>query len=194
MTETDAHLNIKRYFLISLIIALSVSALIGIVIFLIGDFGDTEAQILLTTLSIGGYSLTGLCAATIFYKEHLKPFAVFGMVVSVLGFLTTVVGIWELVQLEDIWKPLVIFIILSFGTAHSSLLLLIEPMSDPIRYALYATLMFIAIVSFMLIVATLQEFENSEFFFRLLGVFAILDVLGTIATPLWNKVVDKNEE
>ena len=37
-------INFRKIFLISLIIALSISALIGIYIFLAGNFGDTESK------------------------------------------------------------------------------------------------------------------------------------------------------
>ena len=45
----------------------------------------------------------------------------------------------------------------------------------------------------MLIKSTLTEFSESEFYFRLLGVFSILDVLGTIVTPVLNRVTEKEE-
>jgi hypothetical protein len=41
----------------------------------------------------------------------------------------------------------------------------------------------------MFIILVLNEAHDmGEFYFRLLGVFAILDVLGTIVTPILNKV------
>ena len=80
-----SELNYKRYFLSVLIGALSVSALIGIFIFLAGDFGDTQVRLLLTTLTIGGFSLTGLCSSAIHGQAQLKGFSFLGMIVSVLG-------------------------------------------------------------------------------------------------------------
>ncbi|TYP74186.1 hypothetical protein BD809_1041 [Aquimarina intermedia] len=49
-------------------------------------------------------------------------------------------------------------------------------------------ILFISIVGLMLIKLTFSEFNESEFYFRLLGVFAILDILGTIATPVLNNI------
>ncbi len=51
-------LGVRGILLVSLIASLSLSALIAIFVFLFGDFGETEIKILLTTLTIGGYSLT----------------------------------------------------------------------------------------------------------------------------------------
>ena len=66
--------NLRKTFLITMIISLSISALIGIIIFLFGDFGDSEVKILLTTLSIGGFSLTGLCCSVLYEKKNIFNF------------------------------------------------------------------------------------------------------------------------
>src|SRR5690625_7148208 len=76
-------ISYQKYFLQILIGALSVSALIGIYIFLAGDFGETEVRLLFTTLAIGGYSLAGLCCSVIYKREKLKPFSVIGMLTEI---------------------------------------------------------------------------------------------------------------
>lgn len=187
------NLDFKKYFLRTLVIALTISALIGIVIFIVGEFGETETRLLLTTLTIGGYSLTGLCCATNQNRNDLKYFSIIGMLVSVIGFLITIGAIWELIDFDDTFKAMIIFIILSVAVAHISLLLLIRPKSDNIKYSLIATIVFISLVALMLIKSTINEFNDSEFYFRLLGVFSILDVLGTIATPILNRITEKKE-
>src|SRR5690625_1879295 len=101
-------ISYQKYFLQILIGALSVSALIGIYIFLAGDFGETEVRLLFTTLAIGGYSLAGLCCSVIYKREKLKPFSVIGMLTAVTGFVITTGAIWEVIDIEDIWKTMVI--------------------------------------------------------------------------------------
>lgn len=64
------NMNVKKVFLITMIISLSISALVGIVLFLIGSFGYLELRILLTTLAIGGFSLTGLCSSLLYDKHR----------------------------------------------------------------------------------------------------------------------------
>jgi hypothetical protein len=95
--------------------------------------------------------------------------------------------------MDKIWRIMVIFIILTVSMAHISLLLQIHTKTHTIKYSLFGTILFISIVALMLIKGTINEFEEKEFFFRLLGVFAILDVLGTIATPILNKISDKKD-
>ncbi len=186
----EQNFNFKKTFLITMIISLSISALIGIFVFLFGDFGETEARLLLSTLAIGGYSLTGLCCSVLYEKRKFTPLAISGMIISVIGFIYTLLMIWEAIDFwdEGSWKTLIIFIVLAFSTAHSCLLLLIKSDKTLVNGALSATIIFVSIVALMLIVMTLNEFDLGEFSFRLLGVFAILDVLGTIVTPILNKV------
>src|SRR3989344_5979590 len=66
----DNEHHVKKAFLISMIVSLSISVLIGIVIFLLGSFGETQTRILLTTLTIVGFSLAGLCSATLYDKQN----------------------------------------------------------------------------------------------------------------------------
>src|SRR5690625_354611 len=177
-----------KYFLQILIGALSVSALIGIYIFLAGDFGETEVRLLFTTLAIGGYSLAGLCCSVIYKRKELMVFSIIGMLTAVAGFTITTGAIWEILDIDDIWKTMVIFIILSAAMSHVSLLLQIRISDNISRYLLMGTIASITIVALMLIKSTLTDFDESEFYFRMLGVFAILDVLGTIAAPVMNRI------
>src|SRR3989344_4691879 len=110
----------RRVFLVSLISSLILSALVAIFVFLIGNFGDTEVRLLLTTLTIGGYSLTGLCSSMLYDKNKYAGFAVLGIIVAVFGFLVTVGVIWEVFELDETWKAALIFMVLSFSIAHSS--------------------------------------------------------------------------
>jgi len=186
--------NFKKVFLITMIISLSISALIGIIIFLLGDFGEIEARILLTTLTIGGFSLTALCNSALYDKHRYVPFSTTGMIVAAIGFLITTLAIWEILDFSEIWKVIIISIILSVSIAHSSLLLLIKSRKTIVNVSLMLTLLFISIVALMLIILVLSEFDmDFEFYYRLLGVFAILDVLGTIVTPIVLKVTSMNE-
>lgn len=60
----------KTLFIRTLISAFSASAIVGFFILLLGEFGDLEIQILLTTFALGGFSLTltGFCCAVIASK------------------------------------------------------------------------------------------------------------------------------
>jgi hypothetical protein len=181
--------SIRRVFLVSLISSLSLSALVAIFIFLVGNFGEIEVRLLLTTLTIGGYSLTGLCSSVLYDKRRYTGFALLGIVVAVIGFLMTVGALWEIVDPEDAWKGVLIFMVLSFSIAHTSLLLLAKSEHSLVNTLLSATVICIAIVAGMLINLIIGAFNGlGEFYYRLLGVFAVLDVLGTIVVPILRRV------
>ncbi len=187
-TPTD--ISFKRAFLISLVASLVLSALVAIVVFLIGNFGETEFRVIATTLTIGLYSLTGLCGSIMLERKKYPGLALIGILISVVGFLITLLAIWELVEFDDFWKIITILIILAVAIAHACLILLIESNKAVVRYSLFGTLVFISLVALMLIMLVLLEFDlaDNDFAYRLLGVFAVLDVLGTIVTPILKKL------
>jgi len=186
--------DIKKIFLKTLIVSLSASGLLGIFIFLFGQFGETEGRLLLTTLSIGGCSLTGLCCSTIYPSEKYKIFSVIGIGIAGLCFVFTLFNIWgDFKNLENNWKLLLSLIVLTITFAHISLLLNIKIANQLVKNTLTATTIFIGIVAFMLLTLILGELDNGEFFYRLLGVFGILDIVGTIVTPILNKTQKQDE-
>ena len=185
-------MNYKKLFLRILIAGITASAGIGIMIFLFGDFGSTEISLLLTTLAIGGFSLTGLCCSTLYEQDKFRIFSIVGMILSTIALVVSILIIWEFSLLDEIWQLMLIAIILAVGTAHVSLLLLIEPKNKEIRRTLEFTVLVIISVALMLINMVIN-FNDSELYFRLLGVLAILDVLGTIATPVLNRMATEKE-
>ncbi len=184
--------SLKRVFLVTLIVSLSISALVAIFVFLFGDFGEVEGKTLLTTLTIGIYSLIGLCCSILYERRTYILLALAGIAISAIGLLFTLVAIWEVVDIEDIWKPVLIIGILAISAGHASLLLLIRAEKNIVRTMLFATVGFVALVAAMIIYIVLSEFDSSvsEFYYRLLGVFAVLDVLGTIVTPITKKATN----
>ena len=184
------NINFKKAFLIALIASLGISALTGIFAFLFGSFGEFEEKVLSTTILIAGYSLTGLCSAFLYEKKKYLPLSYIGIAVAVIGFIVTLLGFWEIIEFDEtIGKIVVTFIVASISLSQVSLLLLIKYDKAWVNKALIATIVFISIVALMLLYVIFNDMEvENEFFFRLLGTFAILDVLGTITTPILNKI------
>jgi membrane protein YdbS with pleckstrin-like domain len=91
------------------------------------------------------------------------------MLISVFGFLFTITAIWDIIDFDRLWQILVIFTVLAVSIALVSLLLQIRTKTNIIKYSLIATIIFISIVALMLIKSAINKFEDSQFFFRLLG-------------------------
>jgi hypothetical protein len=183
--------DLKKIFLIGLIVSLSLTALIAIGIFIGGKFGKTEGRVLTSTLAVGIYSLTGLCNSVLLNKQKGAVLALFGIVISLIAFFVNIATIWEMQGLEATWKPCLSLLILSVASGHASLLLATCPSAKPLAtVSLYSTMVFIGIVAGMLLYLILQSnfIHMEEGFYRALGVFSVLNVLGTIVTPILKKI------
>lgn len=184
-------MDLKRIFLISMIISLSVSALVGILIFLLGNFGQTQIRILLTTLSIGGFSLAGLCSANLYDKGTFKTFGAIGMVTAFFGFLINLFLIW--IDFNSFSFNLgLTLIVLSFSFSHASLLMLIKSEKIVVSISFWVTLFFIAWVATVILSKVWGLVTSSNY--RIFAVFVILDILGTVVTPILNKVMKNAQE
>ncbi len=182
-------ISFKKLSLILLVGSLSICALICIIVFLFWDFDSLIAvRLILTTLSVGSSSLVALCCATLYDKDRYVPYALTGIITSVIGFLLTFLLIWEIIKFDDFWRLWTCIIILSVAFAQSCLLFLIMSESRKVMISLYSTIFVIAIVTLMLIIPIMFDFDPGEFYTRLVLVFIVLDVLGTIVTPILNKV------
>ncbi len=173
-----------------LIISLVITAFIGIYIILTGNFGGVEAQILATTFTIFSFSITGLCCSTIYNKY--KKFSIFGMLSSLITSFWIILTIWlSLGLLLDIsWYLKILFTLLtlSYSTAHISLILLINNTNKYVKFVKNGTIL-LAIICNLLIFNFYYEFINyNDYYMRLLFVIGILVTLGTIITPILNKM------
>jgi len=183
----------RRIAIIAIIVSLSLTAIIGIVTLLVGDFGEVQGKILLTTLLLAGFSITVLCHLAVAGRA-LQVVGFIGIGVSVLSAvlgLTLVWRPWD--SFDDSWGELLkwfaVTSIWAVSLAHANLLLLLAQRKNPvIRGGLFATVGMIGLVALLITLPILSEGEipgeNGEWYWRLVGVVAILDVLGTIVLPV----------
>lgn len=184
--------KLRRILLITMIVTLSISALIGIFVIISGNGGELEGKILLTTASIGGFSLVSLCFPGLFERRKLKVVAYAGLVSCGIGLFFAFVVIWldtmSYSMFEDSGKLLGTFILSSVFLAQASLLLLLKPKSKSVWYSLIATVSLITIVFIMIqLIIWVGDLVDFEEYVKALAVLSILEVLGTILTPILNK-------
>jgi hypothetical protein len=166
---------------------LCLAALVAIGIFLFGEFGETEARLLGTAVTVTGYSLTGLAATTALGRRPtwLAPL---GLGASVVGFVLMVALIWTTPDDGLLPRATMSALVLAVAIAHAALLLPRRADFPLPGAVLRATLAASAVLAAMLIVLILTAVEPGEFYFRLLGVAAVLVVLGTLLVPISRKV------
>lgn len=182
----------RRTAIIAIIVSLSLTALVGIITLLSGSWGDVQVKVLLTTLLFAGFSISVLCHLAVVGRAlQLVGFA--GVVVSSISLVTGLVLIWgnwdNWESQEVVLKVFGVTGVLAVSLAHANLLLLLGQRRNRIvRTLLYVTVAIIGVVALMLClpIATGGDIpgDDADGYWRLLGVVAILDVLGSIVLPV----------
>ena len=176
-------MDLKRTFLVASLASLIVSASIGVAIFLLGDLGETQSKLLLTTLAVAGFSLTGWASVARDSSWWLWPLQPLGAAASVVGLVVVTLSIWELIGTDDqVWKLMATLSLVAFSLGHLSLLSAFRPANLLIRACWLAAMAAVLAVAFVLLNGIWGPIhpDNREPFFRILGIVVILDVLGSL--------------
>lgn len=115
--------DLRRIFLISLIASVATSAVIGIGVLLLGNFGSVEVRVLMTTMAITIVSVLGLaCGAYIEIRGgKLLPYA--GIALSHIAGLMSTFIIWDVLDEEELFiKSFLTATLLAAACSHLSLL------------------------------------------------------------------------
>lgn len=174
------------------VVSFSVAALLGIIALLAGgSFGETEARILLTTLVVGTVSIAMLCYLSTAGTSY-QVVGLVGGVAVLVPLVTSLIMIW----IED-WPGSDEVMLETFGVgtvvagtlAQACLLLALGRRARGIvRGLLFATLVLAVVIAGMVSALILGYIpEDEETFVRVLGVVAILDVLGTVVVSALSK-------
>lgn len=179
-------LPLKKSFLYILIGSVGLSALLGILAVLIGDFGEFEVRVLLTSLTISAASLCGLSCGAALEAGRARGLPISGIALAVLAALMVIVGIWGEFHPDVYWKSTATVSIFAIACSHMALLLLsrLAP-----RYAWANWAGGIAVFSVVIILSVMLWGDvDEEPLFRLLGVAAILDGAITILIPILHRL------
>lgn len=194
--------GVRRAAIIAIIVSLAVAALLGIIALLSGDFGETQARILGTTLTVAAFGTTALCHLAVVARP-VRVVGYIGIAASAVAALCALVLIWaelDWTVTDPLIKGLFVSGIAAASLAQTNLLLLLSGRAHRIiRVALGATLASIGIVAIMIILPILTDGEVpgerfDETWWRIFGVVAILDALGTIALPILGLVLGRNAD
>ncbi len=194
--------GLRRLAVIVVIVAVSISAVLGIVLLLTGGWGDLQGRILLTTIVIAAFATTALCHLA----QVNRPLRVVGFtgIAASVGALIPVLwiiwgdwGVWGVfgsVGYDWLWKSFAVLGILAASLAQANLLLLLASRRQrAVRLVLCVTLAAIAGVALMIWLPVLTDGEVpgdfGDSYWRIFGVVAILDVLGTIVLPVLGLVL-----
>lgn len=176
--------KLKWFLAASLIGCFAISALAGIMALFSSRIGQFQIKILLTAVSLGAYSLTGLCSSVLIEKPQFKMYARLGITLSAIGAAFAVLTTWEFIQgWETVLKGRAVFIVLAVAHAHASLLLMIDTKNNAIKTLRVMVLSTIVLLAAMLIAATFGMTSN-VLIWRIVPTAIIIDVFGTLTIPV----------
>jgi hypothetical protein len=183
--------KLRKGFLRSLVGSLVLAAAMGIYAFVVGQWGETELRILLTTLSVSFCSMTAMASAAAFSRGRDFPLAyglsIAGVAMSIVAFLLFIGAIWSHSDFNEPYaKTMAIAGILAFSLGHACLLGLAS-LPRHLRWVYWLTLC--AIAALATAGSGMIVFEaDDEVYFRILGIIGILDGCGTLTTPILAKL------
>lgn len=189
--RTDGTIRgLRRAAIIGAIASLSIAAIVGIVMLLTGDWGDTQSRIMGTTLIIGAFSILALADLAIAGRRTRWV----GWIGAAIAAGTGMLGILMVWGALDDWRDAFTWfltgIVLSIALAQSCMLLLLEQHRHRLlRIGLPLTLVFIAISTVLVLLPILSDGDipgaaADEWYWRLFGVALILAVLGSVVLPV----------
>jgi hypothetical protein len=189
------NLNLKKFFLYLLIASVAASALLGIGVILLGNFGDFEIRILMTTVTVTVTSILGLaCGAFLETKRgEIVPLA--GIVSAVLSGALWIVIIWaNFSEGEFFIKFLASLTLLAVACSHLSLLSLarLDPKFGWSRTA--AQISIWSLTAVLLILIWTKTDLDDNWLARLIGVLSIVIAALTVMTPVFHKLSGQKSE
>lgn len=181
-------INLRRIFLIALIASVAISALLGIGVILLGNFGWIEIRVLMTTFTITVMSICGLACGAYLETGRSRMLPKAGISLSLAAALMSFLVIWDVFDFEGFIKSFVTATILAIGCSHLSLLSLAR--LDQ-RFAWTRIAAWVCVWTLSAILIFIMWFEpdgGSDLVYRILGVLAILVATITVVTPVLHKL------
>jgi hypothetical protein len=184
-------LDARRAFLGAVVVSLVLTAAIAIVTLLLGDFGETEARILLTTASISFFSLFALPGSILVEQQRMQGLALASVALAVLGFLLALNMIW--IQWDDAGegsvKSFLVVAIVALATTQASGVELRRRDGDSawVRRIIVASHVSAAVAAVLGSIAVLDEIDDDGFL-RVLGAIVIANVLLVALQPVLRRM------
>jgi len=176
----------KRLSLQGITASVGISALLGIMALLSGDFGDLQLHVLFTTLTTSGASICALACVTLWEGKGQKYPALPGLVLAIVAAVLVCGGIWTEVEYEAYWKFAVTLTIYAVATAHMCLLNTAD-LQRSFRWSVNAAYLFTYGLASTLAFMLWAE-NGSEALYRFIGIQSIITVSLSIAIPVFHKL------
>ncbi|HQZ95014.1 MAG TPA: ABC transporter C-terminal domain-containing protein [Pyrinomonadaceae bacterium] len=185
-------MNTKRLFLYILIASVSVSALIGIVVILLGNFGEFETKVLLTTGTITVTSILGLACGAYLEVKRVRWLPTTGILLAIASAIMWIFLIWYgTVHSGYFTEVLLTVTLLATACSHISLLSLasLDRRFAWSRWAIHGAVWSLTAILLWIIWTHFDPSDN--WVARTMGVLSIVIAALTIVTPVFHKLSQK---
>jgi hypothetical protein len=186
-------MGLKRVFLSLFILALAAAAAMAVFVVLFGKWSELEVKVLLTTASIGAYSLIALGCSVIYHDKNWKWLSVLGILVCAVGLTFAILTNWQLIKpdLSDLFRVRIMFWSVAMAIAATALMVAINSRSTLVIFSKAATVCLIWITTVLANIAIRDVLGNRAaelLLIKFLTVSSILGLLGVVVTPILNKL------
>ncbi len=187
---------IRRAFLWSMIVSLSLAALLGVAALVFGSNSSVMEKIFVTTLLWGGFSIICLMHAVAIERRRLAPQMWVGIGCAVTAFVIWEVLIWANAFFWDDGETLArvggTFSLIAVPLAPAGLIALPRlrvRWTRVLRHMTYLCLaLFSVLIIFMMWAEEWFDWQAEEVMWRAVGVFGILSGAGIILVPVFWKL------
>ncbi len=182
MKSTELKRTLLKVF-IGFLIATAAMAIISVVM---GDLGEFQMKVLVTTLTISAASICAMSGAAFVEGRGQKALGGVGMGLSFVAAALVIGGVWGGANDVDYWRTAMSFTILAVAFAHGFLLCLPRLVSA-YHWVFIAVPVCIGVLAIQ-ILSLMWEVADSEFFIRATTVNSILVVLLTLVVPILMRI------
>lgn len=186
--------KIKSIFLKSLIGCLVAAAAIAVITVISGQFNDVMAMALYTILLIAIHCLVSFGFIVNNEKqetfESLAFFTNATFIIIVLSFMTSVLGVWEVLPGGLVGRLYALYFVLLFAILHGEVLAKTTGKQESIDNVVYANYFFMAIVVLMLlpVIFYSDSSDLGALYYRLLAAFGIIDATLTLVAVILHRL------
>ncbi|KZN30526.1 hypothetical protein N480_06095 [Pseudoalteromonas luteoviolacea S2607] len=166
------------------------SALFAMYVVLVGQFGQFEINVLLSTLSISIASMCAMACAAYIEKTTSKTIGSLGMGLSAFSLILMLLLIWDLLNHDSYWLLSWSSFVVAFAIAHA-LLLNLPPLSTNHMWLRLLANGSIALLAALVVFLIWQHDVASDAYFRVMVVDGIAIALVTLLIPIFSKLDHK---
>lgn len=183
------NLNLRKFFLYLLIASVGLSALIGVVVMIFGNFGDFETRILLTTLTVTVTSILGLACGACLEAGRGRLLPVTGIVFAVISAVLWIIVVWANTRDSKYFANLVMTATLVAASCSHIALLSLATLDRRFLWSHWAAHLSVwSLTAIILWIIWWNIDPSDSWIARTMGVLSIIIGSLTVVTPVFHKL------